>query len=90
MNKSAFATGAARVLAAPATIAHAQNYPAKPVFDRLSSETVRSVDLPAVGESLQRLSLSPAPLASGEYGALLRAEFTKMHKMFNDACIKAR
>jgi tripartite-type tricarboxylate transporter receptor subunit TctC len=58
------------------------------VIDRLSAEIVRAVALPAVKDSLLRQGLTPAPLASGEYDALLRGEFSKMQKMFRDAGIK--
>jgi tripartite-type tricarboxylate transporter receptor subunit TctC len=58
------------------------------VIDRLSAEIVRAAALPAVKDSLLRQGLTPAPLASGEYDALLKAEFQKMQKMFRDAGIK--
>ncbi len=60
----------------------------RPVIERLSGEIVRAVALPAVREALLRQGLTPAPLAAGEYDALLRAEFPKMQKMFRDAAVR--
>jgi tripartite-type tricarboxylate transporter receptor subunit TctC len=60
----------------------------KAAIERLSGEIVRAVSLPAVRDSLLRQGLTPAPLASVEYDALLRAEFSKMQKMFKDAAVK--
>ena len=58
------------------------------VISRLSDEILRATASPTVKESLLRQGLKPAPLGSSEYGALLRAEFQKMQKMFRDANIK--
>ncbi len=60
----------------------------KTVIERLSGEIVRAVALPAVKDTLLRQGLTPAPLAAADYEALLRAEFTKMQKMFKDAAVK--
>ncbi len=60
----------------------------KTVIERLSSEVARAAALPAVKDSLTRQGLTPAPLASNEYDALLKTEFQKMQKMFRDANIK--
>ena len=58
------------------------------VISRLSDEILRATASPTVKESLLRQGLKPAPLGSSEYGALLRAEFQKMQKMFSEAKIK--
>jgi tripartite-type tricarboxylate transporter receptor subunit TctC len=60
----------------------------KAVIERLSTEIARAAALPAIRDTLLRQGLTPAPLASGDYDALLRAEFSKMQKMFRDANIK--
>jgi tripartite-type tricarboxylate transporter receptor subunit TctC len=60
----------------------------KAVIERLSAEIVRAVALPVVRDSLLRQGLTPAPLASADYDALLKSEFQKMQKMFRDAAIK--
>ncbi len=60
----------------------------KTIIERLSSEILRAAASPAVKETLARQGLTPAPLGSGDYDALLRAEFAKMQKMFRDAAVK--
>jgi tripartite-type tricarboxylate transporter receptor subunit TctC len=51
-------------------------------------EILRAVGTPLFKETLARQGLTPAPLTSAEYDALLRAEFTKMQKMFRDTAVK--
>lgn len=60
----------------------------KAVIDRLSTEILRAVALPAVKDMLIKQGLTLAPLGSGEYGALIRAEFLNIQKMVRDANIK--
>jgi tripartite-type tricarboxylate transporter receptor subunit TctC len=58
------------------------------VLNRLSSEILKAVALPAVRDSLARQNLNPAPLAAAEYDALIRAELGKIRKVAQDANIK--
>jgi tripartite-type tricarboxylate transporter receptor subunit TctC len=58
------------------------------VIDRLSTEVLRAVALPAVNDSLLRQGLTPAPLASADYDALLKADFQRMQKMFRETAVK--
>ena len=60
----------------------------KAVVERLGMEILRAVGTPLFKETLARQGLTPAPLNSAEYDALLRAEFTKMQKMFRDTAVK--
>jgi tripartite-type tricarboxylate transporter receptor subunit TctC len=58
------------------------------VINRLSTEILRAVALPAVRDNLIKQGLDPAPLRSGEYAALIRAEFLNIQKMVRAAKIK--
>jgi hypothetical protein len=60
----------------------------KAVVERLGMEILRAVGTPLFKETLARQGLTPAPLNSAEYDALLRAEFSKMQKMFRDTAVK--
>jgi tripartite-type tricarboxylate transporter receptor subunit TctC len=58
------------------------------VITRLSDEILRAAASPAVSGGLIKQGLNPAPLASGEYDALIRAEISRIRNVVREANIK--